>query len=35
MASTTLDLPQPLGPTMAVMPGLKSKTTLSTNDLKP
>jgi hypothetical protein len=35
MASTTLDLPQPFGPTIAVTPSEKSRTTLSRNDLKP
>src|SRR5690606_26051514 len=35
MASTTLDLPQPLGPMMAVMPSSKSKVIRSANDLKP
>src|SRR3990172_10808480 len=35
MASTTFDLPQPLGPTIPVMPGSNSKTTFSTKDLKP
>src|SRR5262245_26740826 len=34
-ASTTLDLPEPLGPTTAVMPGGKSKAVLSANDLNP
>src|SRR6266481_2597186 len=36
MASTTLDLPQPLGPTMQVVPEpLKVTTVRSQNDLKP
>ena len=35
MASITLLLPQPLGPTTAVMPGGKSMTALSKKDLKP
>ena len=35
IASTTFDLPQPLGPTTPVMPGLNETTVLSTNDLKP
>src|SRR5580704_8523271 len=36
MASTTLDLPQPLGPTMQVVPEpLKVTTVRSKNDLKP
>src|ERR1700732_1407247 len=35
IASTTLDLPQPLGPTTAVAPGLKLMTVASRNDLKP
>src|SRR5437899_3976603 len=36
MASTTLDLPQPLGPTMQVVPDpLKVTTVRSQNDLKP
>src|SRR5207237_10905527 len=34
-ASQTLDLPQPLGPTMAVTPSWKLKIVLSANDLKP
>src|SRR5712692_4237835 len=34
-ASATLDLPQPLGPTMHVTPGKMSKGVLSANDLKP
>ena len=33
--SMTLDLPQPLGPTTQVMPGSKSRRTLSAKDLKP
>src|SRR3954468_21618510 len=35
MASTTLDLPQPLGPTTPVTPSSKEKTDRSMNDLKP
>ncbi len=35
MASTMLDLPQPLGPTTAVMGSGNVKTVRSTNDLKP
>src|SRR5687767_10589749 len=35
MASTTFDLPQPLGPTIAVMPGWNAKLVLSTKLLKP
>src|SRR5213592_2899203 len=34
-ASTMLDLPLPLGPTMAVTPGGNSKTVLSAKLLKP
>src|SRR5258708_39941705 len=34
-ASDTLDLPQPLGPTMAVMPGRKLSEVLSAKDLNP
>src|SRR5262249_58113348 len=34
-ASTMLDFPQPLGPTMAVIPELSSITVFSTNDLNP
>ena len=34
-ASMTLDLPQPLGPTMAVMLLSNGTVTGSTNDLKP
>jgi hypothetical protein len=33
--STTFDLPQPLGPTTQVMPGLSGSFTLLANDLKP
>src|SRR5262249_61487561 len=33
--STMLDFPQPLGPTIAVIPGLSSITVFSTNDLNP
>src|ERR1700741_2531930 len=35
MASTTLDLPQPLGPTTAVIPGANPTLVGSRNDLKP
>src|SRR5579859_2889383 len=35
IASTTFDLPQPLGPTTAVAPGLKLITVASRKDLKP
>src|ERR1043166_8953494 len=35
IASETFDLPQPLGPTMAVTPGLKLSEVLSAKDLKP
>ena len=35
MASETLDLPQPFGPTMAVTPGWKFNAVLSAKDLKP
>src|SRR5208282_4936673 len=35
MASETLDLPQPFGPTMAVTPGWKFSAVLSAKDLKP
>ena len=34
-ASTTLDLPLPLGPTTTVMPGSNSSVVVSANDLKP
>ncbi len=34
-ASTTLDLPEPLGPTTAVTPGSKSNVVAEANDLKP
>src|SRR5258707_12088864 len=34
-ASTTLDLPEPLGPTTAVMPGSKRRVVRETKDLKP
>jgi len=34
-ASTTLDLPQPFGPTMPVTPSWNSKTVRCANDLKP
>ncbi len=35
MASTTLDLPLPLGPTTTVTPGSRSSTVASANDLNP
>ena len=35
MASTRLDLPQPLGPTMPVRPGSMTSTVSSQKDLKP
>src|SRR6185312_5923216 len=35
MASTTLDLPEPLGPTTAVMPGSKRRVVDDAKDLKP
>ena len=35
MASTTFDLPEPLGPTTTVMPGGNSKRVLSAKLLKP
>src|ERR1044072_8126515 len=35
IASDTLDLPHPLGPTMAATPGWKFSDILSANDLKP
>src|SRR4030095_4750666 len=35
IASETFDLPQPLGPTMAVTPGRKLSEVLSGKDLKP
>ncbi|BAS09517.1 hypothetical protein AHiyo4_29390 [Arthrobacter sp. Hiyo4] len=34
-ASTTLDLPEPFGPTTAVTPGSKSKVVADANDLNP
>ncbi len=34
-ASTTLDFPEPLGPTTAVTPGSNSRMVLSAKDLKP
>src|SRR3712207_7021196 len=34
-ASTTLDLPEPLGPTMQVMPGSSSSVVAEAKDLKP
>src|SRR5688572_26574953 len=34
-ASETFDLPQPLGPTMAVTPSSNDRVTVSANDLKP
>ena len=35
IASTTLDLPEPLGPTTAVMPGSKRNVVAEAKDLKP
>src|SRR3954453_12981237 len=35
MASTTLDLPEPLGPTTAVMPGSRRRVVGDAKDLKP
>jgi hypothetical protein len=35
MASTRLDLPEPLGPTITDTPGMNSSTVLSANDLNP
>src|SRR5437763_5674157 len=35
MASTTLDFPEPFGPTTAVMPGSNRKVVADANDLKP
>src|SRR3954463_12531958 len=35
MASTTLDLPEPLGPTTAVMPGSRRSVVGDAKDLKP
>src|SRR4051812_11172706 len=35
MASTTFDLPEPFGPTTAVMPGSKRKVVADAKDLKP
>src|SRR5882762_5532054 len=35
IASDTLDLPHPFGPTMAVTPGWKLREVLSANDLNP
>ena len=35
MASTTFDLPEPLGPTTTVTPGSSSSVVASANDLKP
>ena len=35
MASTTFDLPDPLGPTTTVIPGSSSSNALSAKDLKP
>jgi hypothetical protein len=35
MASTTLDLPEPLGPTTTVTPGSNRSVAVSANDLKP
>jgi hypothetical protein len=34
-ASETFDLPQPLGPTIAVTPSLKLRVTVSAKDLNP
>ena len=34
-ASTTLDLPEPLGPTTQVMPGSKASVVAEAKDLKP
>src|ERR1700757_4494456 len=34
-ASTTLDLPEPLGPTTQVIPGSKRRVVAEANDLKP
>src|SRR5437868_11092011 len=34
-ASSTLDFPQPFGPTIAVMPSWKLRSVLSANDLNP
>src|SRR5690349_4329361 len=34
-ASTTLDLPEPLGPTMQVMPGSSCRVVADANDLNP
>src|SRR3546814_20034557 len=35
MASTTLDLPDPLGPTTTVTPGSRSRLAVSAKDLNP
>ncbi len=35
MASTTFDLPEPLGPTTTVTPGSRSRAVVSAKDLKP
>ena len=35
MASTTFDLPEPLGPTTTVTPGSSSSVVVSAKDLKP
>ena len=35
MASTTLDLPEPLGPTTQVMPGSRRYVVAEAKDLKP
>src|SRR6266571_5549059 len=35
MASTRFDLPEPLGPTITLMPGVNSREVLSAKDLKP
>jgi hypothetical protein len=35
MASTTLDFPEPLGPTTAVIPGSRRRVVAEAKDLKP
>src|SRR5947209_12226456 len=35
IASAMLDLPDPFGPTIRLMPGVNSRVVLSANDLKP
>ena len=35
IASTRFDLPEPLGPTITLTPGMNSSTVLSAKDLKP